>query len=212
MPMIKLVCFDLDDTLIRQHSWYTLNRSLGITDEEDRRWYEAYMTGEINYERWNEILLERYVAHDNATRQYITDIFSKYELVEGARESVDHLRGKGYELALISGSVDIVVNLVAHDLGIHFAKANNTFVFDEHDRLQSIHTYGDDTIGKADHLESFCDMLGISMSECACIGDGDNDIEMFRRTGHGITFRGSKIENEAWKVIDSLKDIPAIFV
>ena len=61
------------------------------------------------------------------------------------------------------------------------------------------------------YLESFCEMLGIGLDECACIGDGANDLELFRKTGRGITFRGSKIESDAWKVIDSLKDIPAIF-
>jgi phosphoserine phosphatase len=211
MPSIKLVCFDLDETLIEGVSWKTLNIGLGISQEEDRRWFLAYHSGEISYERWNDILLERYLKHDDATRKGITALFSQYELSDGAREAVDHVRSKGYETALISGSVDIMVDLVAKDLGITHAKANYTFVFDDSGRLQSIHTFGDATIGKADHLESICDQLGISMNECACIGDGQNDIEMFRRTGHGITFRGSKIEKDAWKVIDSLKDIPTIF-
>ena len=210
MPTIKLVCFDLDDTL-KGRSWKTLNNGLGISDEDDRRWFYEYASGKISYEKWNEILLERYLEQDNATRKGITEIFSHYELADGAREAVEHVRSKGYETALISGSVDIMVDLVAHDLGITHAKANNTFIFDDAGRLKGIHTFGDDTIGKADHLESFCDQLGISMNECACIGDGENDIEMFRRTGHGITFRGSKIEKDAWKVVDSLKDIPAIF-
>ena len=211
MPKIRLVCFDLDDTLIRRNSWHALNNSLGITDEEDQHWFDAYGSGEISSEQWKNILLERYLEHSDATRDGITKIFSQYELVDGARESVEHVRSKGLETVLISGSVDIVVDLVAKDLGISHAKANNSFLFDDADRLQSIHTCGDDTIGKADHLESFCEMLGIQMNECACIGDGYNDIEMFRRTDHGITFRGSKIEKDAWKVIDSLRDIPAIF-
>lgn len=211
MSEIKLVCFDLDETLIKGRSWKTLNNGLGISDEDDRRWLYEYESGKISYERWNEILLERYLEQDNATRKGITEIFSHYELADGAREAVEYVRSKGYETALISGSIDIMVDLVAHDLGITYAKANNTFIFDDANRLTGIHTFGDDTIGKADHLESFCDKLGISMNECACIGDGENDIEMFRRTGHGITFRGSKIEHDAWKVIDSLKDIPTIF-
>jgi phosphoserine phosphatase len=211
MSEIKLVCFDLDETLIKGRSWKTLNNGLGISDEDDRRWLYEYESGKISYERWNEILLERYLEQDNATRKGITEIFSHYELADGAREAVEYVRSKGYETALISGSIDIMVDLVAHDLGITYAKANNTFIFDDANRLTGIHTFGDDTIGKADHLESFCDKLGISMNECACIGNGENDIEMFRRTGHGITFRGSKIEHDAWKVIDSLKDIPTIF-
>ena len=36
-------------------------------------------------------------------------------------------------------------------------------------------------------------------------------IEMLRKTGKGITFRGSSIENEAWKVIETLQDLQIIF-
>jgi hypothetical protein len=35
---------------------------------------------------------------------------------------------------------------------------------------------------------------------------------MFQLTGHGITFRGSPIEKGAWKVIDSLVEIPQLLV
>jgi hypothetical protein len=34
---------------------------------------------------------------------------------------------------------------------------------------------------------------------------------MFVTTGNGITFTGSSIEKEAWKVIDSLNDLKTIF-
>jgi len=77
--------------------------------------------------------------------------------------------------------------------------------------LIGVHSNGDDVLAKAEHLESFCEMLGVDIKECACIADGDNDIEMFRRTGHGVTFRGFKIESEAWKVVDTLHDLKDIF-
>ena len=86
----------------------------------------------------------------------------------------------------------------------------NTFIFDEKDNLENIVTYGKDEIAKLNILESYCRKLGIDISECVCVGDGDNDIEMFKKTGKGITFKGSKIENEAWKVIDNLADLENI--
>ena len=207
---VKLVCFDLDDTLISQNSWYALSTALGVSEEMDKKWLAEYESGNITYEKWNEILLEQYMRHPDATRAGITKALTQITYSDGARESISYLRSHGFELVLISGSIDIVVSHVAHDLGISLSKANNTFIFDDNDRV-SIHTQGNDTIAKAVYLESFCDMLGIGLDECACIGDGANDIELFRRTGRGITFRGSKIEAQSWKVIDSLKDIPMIF-
>lgn len=112
---------------------------------------------------------------------------------------------------LISGSINILVDIVAKDLDIKYAKANNTFIFDEQDRIKSISSHGDEIVAKANHLESIAEMLSLDIKECACIADGENDIEMFRRTGHGITFKGSSIENEAWKVVGSFDDIKSIF-
>ena len=207
MKNIKLICFDLDQTLIDIHSWKELNLALGISAEEDRNLYDAYYAGDFSYDEWNNKLLERYMEHNDATREGITKILSTYKYIDGAKEIVEYWKGKGYKIVLISGSIDILVDIVAKDLGIDYAKANNTFIFDENDRLISIHSGGDDLYAKASILESFCEMLGVKMEECACIADGDNDAEMFTRTGHGITFKGSKIEDKAWKVVYSFSDI-----
>lgn len=208
---IKLICLDLDQTLIYRNSWRTLGLALGIPAEEDIRLYKEYKAGLFSYDEWNEKVLEFYTKHEDANREGITKILADYTFVDGAREAVEYLKSKGYELVLISGSIDILVDVVAKDLGIKYFKANNTFIFDENDRLISIHSGGDDTLAKAGYLESFCEMLGFDITECACIGDGSNDLEMFRRTGHGITFKGGRIEKDAWKVIDNFYDIKNIF-
>ena len=210
MESIKLICFDLDDTLIKKSSWKELNLALGISVEEDRKLYQEYKSGLSTYELWNNKLLERYMEHKNANKEAITEIFSRYSVVDDAQEIIEYLRAKNYELVLISGSVDILVDMVASDLGIPFFKANNAFEFDDNNRLVGIRTHGDDAKSKLANLESFCEMLNINIKECACIADGANDIEMFRSTGHGITFKDSEIEKEAWKVINSLSDLKNI--
>jgi phosphoserine phosphatase len=211
MSQVKAVCFDLDETLIVGNSWLTLGIGLGMTKERDEELYQEYRRGKITYEEWNSLVLAEYMRHDDATREGIERILSSYTLAPGAREAVEYLREKDYELILISGSVDVMVSMVAFDLGISYAKANNTLVFDENHRLINIHTGGNDTKGKADHLEAFCELLDISLHECVCIADGANDIEMFRRTGKGVTFRDSPIVKDAWKLIDTLYDIREIF-
>ena len=99
---------------------------------------------------------------------------------------------------------------MAKKLNIDLKKANTSFVFDEDNNLVNIDSAGDEKTAKLKHLESFCNKLGIQVSECVCVGDGANDIEMFRATQHGITFEDSPIKEEAWKVvpdISGLKDI-----
>jgi phosphoserine phosphatase len=212
MDPIKLICFDLDQTLITHSSWKELGLALGISYEQDKRLFKEYESGITTYEQWNAKVLELYMKHPDANRERITEILSRYSYAKGAREAIEYLKEKGYILVLISGSIDILVDIVARDLGIKYAQANNALVFDEDGRLEGIHSLSEDEVfGKAEHLEAFSRMLGIPLTQCACVADGANDIEMFRRTGHGVTFKGSPIERQAWNVIDSFDDLRNIF-
>jgi phosphoserine phosphatase len=210
MDDVRLVCFDLDKTLITNNSWYELNTALGVTHTEDQELYDAYQAGNLSYEDWQRKLLNLLQRSSKANLQEITSILSKYKLNEYAREAVDYARAKGKEVALISGSMNILVDMVARDLNIEFAEATNILIFDEHDRLKDIVVLGDDKIAKLNILESFCRKLGIELNKCMCVGDGDNDIEIFRKTRKGVTFENSHIKNEAWKIISCLNDLKGI--
>ena len=210
MNPIKLVCLDLDHTLITHSSWKELGLALGISQEEDRRLYNEHKAGKISYKEWNAITCNLYKKSNHANKKDITDILSGYSYRDGTREMVTYLKNKGYILVLISGSIDILVEMVAKDLGITYAQANNTFVFDTTGTLERIDSGDSEELGKLVHLQNFCRELGISITECACIADGGNDIEMFRATGRGITFADSPIKHEAWKVIDTFADIPTV--
>ena len=87
--IIKLVCFDLDETLIMESSWKKLHVALGISEEEDRRMYKEYKEGLISYSEWNNKVLQHYLKHKDATRAGITSALSNYEYREGAREIIE---------------------------------------------------------------------------------------------------------------------------
>jgi phosphoserine phosphatase len=206
---IKLVVFDLDKTLIKQNSWYKLNLALGITEEQDQTMLDAYNRGEFSYDDWMQKIFDLYKQHGKANLKNITDVLANcYTYREDAKEIIEYLRPK-YKLAIISGSIDILVDMVAKDLSIDLAEATNSFVFDADDQLIKIVTE-EDTLAKLNHLENFCKKLNLDISECACIGDGDNDILMFKKTGNGITFSDSKIKADAREVIESLSDLKNI--
>ena len=210
MSKIKLVCFDLDKTLIHQNSWYNLNLALGVTEEEDQRLFEQYQEGKLSYNDWTKKLLNIFLKNKRANLKFITDTLSNYSFDSKAVEVVNYIKSKGYKVALISGSIDILVNLVAKELKIDLAQATNTFIFDKANNLKDINSMGDDKTAKLSVLEGFCKKLKINISECACVGDGDNDIKLFLRTGHGITFNDSRIKKEAWKIINSLEGLKGV--
>jgi phosphoserine phosphatase len=210
---IKLVCFDLDKTLIKQTSWYELNMALGITHEEDQQMLDDYEAGKFSYEEWMKKIYDLYKLRGKANLKNVTDAISRsYTFKDGAKEIISYLKERGYKVVLISGSIDILIDMVAKDLDLDMAEATHELIFDENDQLQEIRLLAADNVAKLHHLESFCRKLGLDLNQCACIGDGDNDLDMFRKTGRGITFKGSKIEKEAWKVIESLSDLKSILI
>ncbi|HUW22112.1 MAG TPA: HAD-IB family phosphatase [Candidatus Bathyarchaeia archaeon] len=183
---------------------------MGITREEDKLLLKLYEEGVISYSEWQKILTEIYKKRGNASLENISKVISDYTYRPGAKEVVSYLKRKKYAVALISGSMDILVDKVAKELNIGLFESNNIFIFDENDRLDNIVVLGDDSLVKLRHLQSFCRKLGLKVSQCVAVGDGDNDIELFKKTGHGITFKRSKLEKYAWRTIENLMDINSI--
>lgn len=213
MEDIKLVVLDVDGTLITHNSWYELNVALGITPIEDRQMYDAYSAGVITYDEWIEKLIYLYKTRGKATKAHITKVlYEGITVTEGAKEMVEALKAKGYELAVTTGSFDIVAEHVADILGIAKRKGNARFIFDENGMFITMEHDGEEKFAKVEYLKVFTQELGISVEQCACVGDGGNDIEIFKLTQHGITFSSSdnEIRQVAWKVVDSLQDVPSV--
>ena len=77
--------------------------------------------------------------------------------------------------------------------------------------MVDIKSIGDESEAKLKILEDFCALKDIEISQCICIGDGDNDLPMFQKTGHGITFTGSQVAKYAEYTIDSLFELYNLF-
>ncbi len=174
--------------------------------------YDAYGRGDLLYGDWLEKLSALYKERRLGTKETVAAALGNYKFVEGAENLAKYLRQKGYVLAVISGSFDILVRDVSNALDIRFQKANTRFVFGDDGYIEEMISEGDELHAKLRHLESFCDELGISINECVCIGDGGNDIEMFRKTQKGITFEDAPddVKEVAWKVVSQLSDIKEV--
>lgn len=212
MDSIKLVCFDMDGTLIEQNSWYALNTALGVTPAEDLAMYEAYGAGELSYEDWISRLVSLYKERGVATRENVTAALTRYQLRDGAVELVEYLKGKGYRVAIVSGSFDVTVDAVAGQLGITLRQANTRVTFGPDGYLTELVSQGDEKDAKVRHLETICNQEGIKLTDCVCIGDGGNDIELFNATKHGIAFTDAPafVREAAWKVVEQLSDIKKV--
>lgn len=207
MQEIKLVVFDLNKTLIHENTWHDLNLAMGVTQEEDERFMLWYETGKITYEEGQKMLERIYKSHGRAKKETMVKLISQYQYLEGAQDIVAYLKDKGYHVALITGSFDVLAKKVSEELGIEHFSAHNRLEFDEKGNFSRIICDGYDYEFKAKELQRLCDELGIDVTQVVFVGDGDNDTYGFEMTGHGVTFKGSRVEDRAWRVIETLEDL-----
>ena len=210
---IRLIVFDLDKTLIKNSSWQRLNYAFGVTKEQDKNMVSDYLKGKLPYVSWIQRLLRLYLKNAQPSKKEVVSVLKRYKYKKGAKETIKYLQKKGYHIGIITGSINLLVETVAKELGIpkKLALSNNTFVFDSKSKLKKINTIADDPEAKLLMLEKLCKDLKITAAHCAPVGDGDNDKSLFLKTKHGITFKNSQIKKLAWKTISKLDDLKKIF-
>ena len=108
-----LICFDVDGTLVRHPTgkviWEVLNeRFMGdhTINIERHRWYNE---GRISYEQWVELDVQGWITA-GATRGDIVEAVREFEHFDGAHDTLWELKRRGARLAIISGTLDIVID------------------------------------------------------------------------------------------------------
>lgn len=206
----ELIVFDLNKTLIKENSWRDLNLAMGVTSAEDTELMERARRGEITDAEGQAELLKIYQQRGDVSRSNIEKILWQYTYMPYARDVVGELRKRGYNLAIVSGAMDILVQHVAAELQISWWRSSNRFIFDENDQLIQIQSPEKDTSDKLRQLQQLVGELSIALADCMVVGDGANDAALFQATGNGVTFIDSPIVDDARWVVDDLRGVLSI--
>ncbi len=209
---VELMVFDLDGTLAEGICWARLNVAMGVPVEKDRGLRDAYLAGKINMVEWVGTLKDLYFKFGNPTKDAIQKVAQRFTLYSGTREAVNFAKRTFKHVAIISGAYDLAVEAVADDLRVDFYLGNAQMEFDRDGMLKDMVSRGEDAEIKVRHLESLCGQLGVPMSNCACVGDSENDLKLFIATKRGITFSHCNcLHNFCWRQINSLHELPGLF-
>lgn len=183
-----LVCFDLDGTLVdgTVYIWKTLHETFGTDGPARRQAHDDFFARRISYADWfhHDLVL---LAAAGATEARIRAVLEGLTPMRGARETLGELRQRGHTIALISGSLDIVVEQLF-----------DTSLFD-HLLINRIRFAADGTIAggtptpydleaKAAGLRAVCGELGVDTTRAAFIGDNVNDVDIAAAAGLAIAF------------------------
>jgi HAD superfamily phosphoserine phosphatase-like hydrolase len=208
----KLVCFDVDGTLVEGVSWRFLTEGLKCSLKILQDLFSQAWNKKISFQKAERMLTRMYQNSGKATQKEIEKIFSKVNPRQEAYELIHYLREKGYQVCLVSGAIDIYVEKIAQKLGVDWFLATTTLEFDTSGNLRRIDYNPNQSEAKMRYLNELISKLGVDIKEVTFIGDSDNDIEAFKATGRGIAVytTSEELKRAAWKVVNSLIEIKEI--
>ena len=199
--MIKLIAFDLDNVLIDGEAIDEIGKLMGVEVEISEITKKA-MEGDLDFET---ALKERVALLKGASVENIKEVVSKIPLMKGAEETIAELKKRGYKIATITGSFEIIASRMKNDLGLDYAFSN---VLHEEEGKLTGEVSGPLVKGsKAEVLKEIMEMEKVKAEESAAVGDGANDVSMLEEAGLGIAFNAKPVLKEKADVVVEKRDL-----
>jgi phosphoserine phosphatase len=181
---IKLVVFDVDGTLTCHSSiWWRLHEHFG-TEKEGKQYYDQYFAGEINYDQW--------AAYDaglwkGKPLDEVLQVVQETRVMPGARETIQKLKEYGIHVAILSGGLDVLADDIGKRLGIEYVLTNRLLSSNGvlTGGVENLVAWGE----KSKEIVNIANHFGVKLEETAFVGDGRNDVSVFKYVGLSIAFR-----------------------
>ncbi len=196
----RLICFDMDSTLIETEVIDELAERAGV-GEEVRAITASAMRGEIDF---RESFTRRIALLKGLDVSVMDEIARSLPITEGLERMMTVLKRVGYKTAILSGGFTYFGNYLRQRYGFDFVYANELEIVDG--RLTGRHT-GEIVDGprKAELLRLLCQFEGINLAQAVAVGDGANDLPMLDIAGLGIAFHAKpKVKATARQSISTI--------
>lgn len=199
--MRRLICFDMDSTLIQAECIDELARRHGVYDKVAAI-TERAMRGEIDFK---ESFTERVALLKGLDVSVMQDIADNLPITEGTDRLMSVLKTCGYKIAILSGGFTFFGEYLQRKYGIDYVYANELEV-GEDGKLTGRYV-GEVVDGrrKADLLKLIAMTEHVNIAQTIAVGDGANDLPMLGAAGLGIAFHAKpKVKAEAGQSLSTI--------
>ena len=199
--MRRLICFDMDSTLIQTECIDELAMRAGVGDKV-KAITERAMRGEIDFK---ESFTQRVSLLKGLDISVMKDIADHLPVTEGADRLMSVLKRCGYKIAILSGGFTYFGEQLRRRYGIDYVYANELEI-DENGKLTGRYI-GDIVDGKrkAELLKLIAQVEQVNLAQTIAVGDGANDLPMISEAGLGIAFHAKpRVKATAQQSINNL--------
>ena len=196
----RLICFDMDSTLIKTEVIDELAEKAGVGDKV-RAITERAMRGEIDFK---ESFTERVALLKGLDESVMHEIAENLPITEGVERLMRVLKRAGYKIAILSGGFTYFGNYLKHKFNIDYVYANELEIVDG--KLTGRYL-GEIVDGhrKAELLKLIAQVENVDIAQTIAVGDGANDLPMITIAGLGIAFHAKpKVKQTARQSISTI--------
>lgn len=198
--MRRLICFDMDSTLIETEVIDELAIRAGVGDQV-KAITERAMRGEIDF---IESFRERVALLKGLDESVMQEIAENLPITEGVDRLMYVLKKYGYKIAILSGGFTYFGQYLQKKYGIDYVYANELEIVDG--KLTGRYL-GDVVDGKrkAELLRLIAQVEKVDIAQTIAVGDGANDLPMLGIAGLGIAFHAKpKVVANAQQSINTI--------
>lgn len=199
----KLIIFDMDGTILIDRFIYKMAEKYNFMDK----------LKEITSQDVDPYVKTKSIAKliKDFSVQELYQVVESIDIVQDIKEVINTLKNRGYLIAIISDSFDLVTNYIKNKIGANIALSNELEVINDkitgEIRIPSYFVKNeksvcDHNICKSNAVLYLSEKFNIDISNMIAIGDEENDICMLKLVGIGVAFCSNN--NSLNKIADKI--------